>query len=288
MSFYPDVSHWHPVVNWSIVKQNCPFIISKATQRTNYTDPTLKDFIKGCETNNIPYWLFVFLAKGNELAQAKYMVSVCKPLAGNNFMGYVLDVEKGNAAANVKSALDYIQTQSEKTLLYTGYKDYAMYKNLIDGRGKNCAWWESRYGTNTGVYLAKFPCHSGVDLYQFTSKGNCPGISGRCDLSMLTGTLPESWFTSNPVSPVKAGNPYAEPTSNVKLGDKGNNVKWVQWCLWKFGMLVNSKGVLSDANIDGVFGTMTDTQVKTAQKRLGLVPDGIVGKNTIAAFKKVL
>lgn len=287
MSFYPDVSHWHPVLNWSLVKKNCPFIIAKATQGTKYTDPTLKAFINGCEANSIPYWVFVYLAKGSELAQAKYMVSVCSKLVGSNFIGYVLDIEEGNASANVKSAHEYLKTQSKKTMLYTGYKDYALYKDLIANRGSDCAWWESRYGKNTGVFDAKFPCHSGVDLYQFTSRGTIKGISGKCDVSMLTGTLPESWFTSTS-SVAKTDNPYKEPVSNVKNGDKGDNVKWVQWYLWKFGLLLNSKGILSEANIDGVFGDQTESELKEAQKRLKLVADGIVGAKTRTAFKKLM
>ena len=100
-----DVSHWHPVIDWTKAKQNSAFLIAKATQGTKYVDPTLKAFIKGCEANEIPYWVFVYLAKGNELAQAKYMVSVCSPVVGKYFMGYCLDIEEGNAAANVKSAV---------------------------------------------------------------------------------------------------------------------------------------------------------------------------------------
>ena len=77
-----DVSHWHPVIDWTKAKQNSAFLIAKATQGTKYVDPTLKAFIKGCEANEIPCWVFVYLAKGNELAQAKYMVSVCSPVVG--------------------------------------------------------------------------------------------------------------------------------------------------------------------------------------------------------------
>ena len=88
--------------------------------------------------------------------------------------------------------------------------------------------------------------------------------------------------------PIPVSNPYREPICDVKKGDKGVIVKWVQWYLWKFGLLVNSKGVLSDANIDGIFGDQTDAQVREAQHRLGLVVDGVVGKNTKAAFKKTI
>ena len=94
--YYPDISHWKPVKNWNEVKENCPFIISKATQGTNYIDPTLDSFIKGCEANGILYWLYTFLNRGNEKAQAEFMVKVCAPKVGKHFVGYVLDIESGN------------------------------------------------------------------------------------------------------------------------------------------------------------------------------------------------
>ena len=76
-------------------------------------------------------------------------------------------------------------------------------------------------------------------------------------------------------------NPFTEPTSNIKLGSKGDGVKWVQWFLWRFG-LINKSG------IDGIFGVNTQSAIKEAQKRLGLNEDGIVGKTTRETFKKTM
>ena len=194
MSKYPDISHYHPVSDWKKVKANCPFLISKATEGTTFVDNTLSAFIAGCETNGIPYWLYTFLKKGNEKAQAEFMVKTCKPLVGKFFVGYVLDVERDNEAANVKVAMDYLNGLGVKTMVYTGYKDYDRYKGILTGRPAHCAWWEARYGLNTGTYNASYPCHSGIDLHQFTSNGTCDGISGRCDLNRIVGKG-ESWYT---------------------------------------------------------------------------------------------
>ena len=76
-----------------------------------------------------------------------------------------------------------------------------------------------------------------------------------------------------------AKNPYPTPTVNVKKGQKGNNVKWVQWELKRLGYDLGKYG------IDGDFGTATDKAVRAFQKKKGLAVDGIVGKNTRAALK---
>lgn len=76
-------------------------------------------------------------------------------------------------------------------------------------------------------------------------------------------------------------NPFAEPAINVKKGTKGEGAKWVQWCLWRFGLLDQS-------GIDGVIGSKSEAAIRTAQERLGLATDGIVGRNTRQKFKQVL
>lgn len=195
MAQYPDISHWIPVKDWKKVKENCGFLISKATQGTGYIDPTLESFIKGCEGNNIPYWLYTFLDKGSEKAQAEFMVKVCKDKVGKMFKGYVLDVESGNTASGVQSALNYLKSLGGKCMIYTMYAQYNTYKNVIDSRGTHCAWWEARYGRNTGNYNTGYPCHDGVDLHQYTSKGTVEGIGYPVDLNRIKGTKSITFFT---------------------------------------------------------------------------------------------
>lgn len=195
MAVYPDISHWIHVKDWSQVKKNCGFIISKATQGTNYIDSTLDSFIKGCEANGIPYWLYTYLNKGNEKAQAEYLVNVCKGKVGRMFIGYVLDIEENNTVTGVRQALRYLKSLGGKCMIYTMYAQYSKYKNVIADRGVNCAWWEARYGQDTGAYNPAYPCHNGVDLHQYTSKGTVAGIGHPVDLNRITGTKSILYFT---------------------------------------------------------------------------------------------
>jgi peptidoglycan hydrolase-like protein with peptidoglycan-binding domain len=75
-------------------------------------------------------------------------------------------------------------------------------------------------------------------------------------------------------------NPFAEPTLAITLNYKGDGAKWVQWYLWRFGLIEKS-------GIDGIIGKKSLSAIKEAQKRLGLTADGVVGNGTKAAFKKV-
>lgn len=75
-------------------------------------------------------------------------------------------------------------------------------------------------------------------------------------------------------------NPFVEPESNVKIGKTGNDAMWVQWYLWRFGLLKKDE-------IDGVIGKKSDACIREAQRRLGLAVDGIVGKASRALWKKM-
>ena len=183
-----DISHHHKVTDWKKLKEEVAFMPFKATQGTSFVDPDCASNIAHCEKYGVPYWLYVFLNKGNELAQAKFMVAKFKDKVGKYFMGWCLDAEYGNSPTSVQKALDYIKTQSKKTMIYTAHQHYHLYKDLLKKRGSDCAWWEPRYSP-------KGP-HDGCDLWQYTESHRCDFVTGRIDANYLMGPKLMAWFTT--------------------------------------------------------------------------------------------
>ena len=183
-----DISHHETVKDWDKLKANVSFLIFKATEGTTFLDPKCYETIAKCEKYGVPYWLYTFLKKGNELAQAKYMVSKCQNRVGKYFVGYCLDAERGNLPSNVQKALDYIRTQSKKTMLYTAHHYYYLYKDMVKTLGDNCAWWEPRYSSSGP--------HAGVELWQYSESYSCSYISGLVDINRIYGKKTLEWFTS--------------------------------------------------------------------------------------------
>ncbi|MDR2736046.1 MAG: peptidoglycan-binding protein [Gracilibacteraceae bacterium] len=72
--------------------------------------------------------------------------------------------------------------------------------------------------------------------------------------------------------------PYREPTDNILMGSKGNNVRWVQWHLNRMGINLDT---------DGDFGPLPDFVVKEFQKSNHLTADGIVGPQTRTKLKSI-
>jgi len=75
----------------------------------------------------------------------------------------------------------------------------------------------------------------------------------------------------------EAGNPYKEPTANVKRGTIGEGAKWVQWWLGKRGYRGLDKKILG---CDGNFGPNSEYALLTFQREHSLKVDGICGEAT--------
>ena len=61
----------------------------------------------------------------------------------------------------------------------------------------------------------------------------------------------------------------------LQKGSRGNQVRWLQ------EILEEEYGYENPGGADGIFGTLTDTQVKEYQTDTGITVDGIVGKQTM-------
>lgn len=77
----------------------------------------------------------------------------------------------------------------------------------------------------------------------------------------------------------KNGNPYSEPTKNVKMGSKGNDARWLQYALNKAGAY--------HLIVDGIAGAKTIAALTDFQSAHGLDPDGICGAKTRARLKEL-
>ena len=217
----PDISHHHPVKNWKRLCKDSSFLISKATEGTSYIDPTLKTFVNQCEANRCYYWLYSFVRKGNEIAQAKFLHEVCKELIGKYFVGYILDVEDNSDAKDVITALKYLDSLGYKTMFYCMWSQKGKYQSVIDSMPKNCAFWEARYGRNNGRYNADYTCHDGVDLHQYTSAGKVDTLTGNIDLNRVTGAGKSlKWFitplSDKPEKTVKKEKKYYNAIKSYK------------------------------------------------------------------------
>ena len=75
------------------------------------------------------------------------------------------------------------------------------------------------------------------------------------------------------------GNPYSEPTKNVRLNSRGNDVRWLQYAL-------NAAGGYK-LIVDGIAGQLTIGALQDFQREHGLHVDGICGSLTRQKLKSI-
>lgn len=299
-NIYPDISHYDTVKSWPKMAKETSFLIFKGTQRTNFVDPKMKSYILSCEKYKTPYWIYTFLEKGNEEAQAKFLVETCKDQVGEHFVGYVLDAEKNNAAGDILSALEVILAAKKKAIVYTMYSQYRPALAACISRiaqTKDVAWWEARYGTNTGEYDPLFKPHSGVDLHQYTDRGAVEYISGTVDLNRLTGTIPEVWFTDpnyfiRSSSAVKVPEKYSGEIPKFPARGYYKRNDGITTYLGFIGEIRKVQRIVKFVTgeslvVDGKYGPKTKTAVEKAQEVLNVKVDGLFGPKTLEAALKM-
>lgn len=286
----PDISHHNGPINGLKMAATVPFIIMKGTQDTTFVSPKLLDYISAAENFRIPYWIYVYLEKGDEKGQAYFLVDTCKNLIGKYFVGYCLDAEEDNTYKNILEALNVVKAAAGKAMFYGEYK---IWKKLVKAKKTdNVIFWEARYGLNKGTYNPLFPPHKACGLHQFTDKGRAPYIFGEVDLNRLTGVVPLEWFTTpkNPDTnifkitytgdiPVFPKRKYYKLNDGIgTYTDYIPEIKKVQKILnWLLdGILV----------IDGKYGKKTRAAVELAQAFLGVKIDGYFGQETLTAALK--
>lgn len=200
MSILPtivDVSHHQGAINWNTAKNNILFAILRVQDGT-VLDRQLSRNISECERLGIPYYCYGFY-RGGGATEANRMVSRAKAAGAKNVLGYVCDVEASGYNKNNIKAFFKALPSGLKNGLYVSHNLYSQY-----GTGYGEDWvWIPRYGSNNGKPSTKpnYAC----DLWQFTSTGRVPGISGNvdCNACMNKGL---DYFEGDNMQPIDVWN----------------------------------------------------------------------------------
>ena len=186
-----DVSSWQGDIAWAQVKPNVWMAILRVQDGT-YADPKLSRNIKYCEQLGIPYYCYGFYRNGGATEAAR-MVSRVKAAGAKSVRGYILDVEvSGLSIANILSAGNTLAKTGLDNGVYIANHLYSKYASVAKQSWVKFVWIPA-YGVNDGRAHSK-PSHY-CDLWQFTSAGRVPGISGDCDCNALSGNRTIESFT---------------------------------------------------------------------------------------------
>lgn len=277
-----DVSSYQGAIDWTKVKNDgINFAILKIIRKDLNPDKQFENNWKGCESNNIPiqgvYNYSYATSTGKAIGDANEVLNI---LNGRKTM-VCLDVEDacqknlGSKLIAIINAYAEIITNAGLDFgVYTGLSFYNSY--IKPYGGVKYPLWIARYGANNGTMDVKYqPQIDNMIGWQYSSKGKVNGIAGNVDMNVwykgLEGLTPSASSYLN--------NPYPEPSRLLykkTIAIKGNDVKWLQWCLIQHGCL-SSKNSKGKSNIDGILGDDTSKAIYAFQKKVGITQDGKCG-----------
>ncbi len=287
-----DWAKWNIVNYQSAINAGIEAVILKVINAQNKPDDRFYEHVAGCNSVGLPVIAGYTYSYANTVDKAKKAADAFIEVgAPNGIDTMVLDLEDKSMMGLGSKILPIINIYRDTAraanmdfLIYTGAQ---YYNPCLKPYAREIAdipiWWaryplSKEFAPTTPTPDTKY-LPTGIELagWQYTSQGVIPGASGYVDLN--------DWYRDEPMQNDKyeisvAHNPFTEPAANVKIGKTGNDAMWVQWYLWRFGLLNKNE-------IDGIIGKKSDAAIREAQHQLGLAVDGIVGKASRALWKKI-
>ena len=183
-----DVSYHNGTIDWKRVKQSeVKYAIIRCGYGKNVKsqdDKKWEENVRGCTDNNIPYGVYLYSYADNVEKASSEADHAIRLLEGKKFkypVYYDLEEDKIRDRLTKQQIADIAQTFCDK-LSARGYT-VGIYANknwftnyLTDSRFNNWTKWVAQYNTVCNY-------HGKYDMWQCSSSGSIPGISGRVDLN---------------------------------------------------------------------------------------------------------
>jgi lysozyme len=178
-----DVSHWQGTIQWKkIAKDGVDFVMLKATESDNYTDPTFYNHAINAKKAGLlvgAYHFARFSSVEKAIKEADYFIKVIKASSIDFEMPLVLDLESNDSKLSKKDLtecmnvfIERVRKGTGKAVMLYSFKTF-LENNLI--KPQDIPFWYARYG----VEQPDIEC----DMWQYTDKGKVDGIAGTVDLN---------------------------------------------------------------------------------------------------------
>ena len=197
-----DVSYHNGTIDWKKVKQSeVEYAIIRCGYGTNdksQDDKKWEENVKGCIDNNIPYGVYLYSyadAVEKASSEADHAIRLLQGKKLKYPVYYDLEEDKLRDKISKQTIADIAQTFCDK-LSAKGYT-VGIYANkdwftnyLTDSRFNNWTKWVAQYNTVCN-YKGKY------DMWQCSSTGRVPGISGNVDLNYSYSPFENSYGSGN-------------------------------------------------------------------------------------------
>ena len=220
--FLIDVSEHQGIINWEQAKGHIDGAILRCGYGMDIASQDDKQWARNvaeCERLGIPFGVYIYSYATNTERAKSEAQHVLRLIQGHKLSYPVyFDMEEpgteGAAVANAIAFGDIIETAG----YWCGvYYNRNWHNNVIKGRLDRFTRWGAGYGTNNGQKQDNYKPGFGEDIWQYSSKGSVPGVSGNVDVNVCYRDFPAE--ISGNSTPTPSPDPTPEPTTKYKEGD---------------------------------------------------------------------
>lgn len=284
-----DISSYQSGVDFDKVKNSgYNAVIIKATEGVNYIDTSLDTHYNNALRSGMDIGFYHFMSE--KTSPASQAIDFWNAISNKNFnMVPVLDIETNTLGRSKTSVtnrciefLNQFKALSSMDCVIYSYTNFIT--NYLDTRLVGYKLWVANYYVNTPYAN---PVWNSWEGFQYSDKGKVNGVIGYVDVNefrsgMYLGGTSRTNSIDNWVSKLQkqiniqgfgnlavdgiAGPKTLAGAPMIRIGARGEITRLIQEKL--------------NITADGIFGVNTKTAVQNYQLSNGLVPDGIVGKNT--------
>ena len=195
-----DISHWQGTINWSLVAgAGKKFAIMKATESTDYTDPTYATNHSRAKAAGLWTGAYHFARPssnaGDAKAEADHFADVMNLGVGDLIPALDLEDSGGLGVAALQTWVATFLNQvyartGARAMIYTSpsfWKTYMGDSHALADAGYRTLW-VAHWGVSAPAVPASNWGGRGWTFWQYSSDGTVPGIAGRVDLDRFRGT----------------------------------------------------------------------------------------------------
>lgn len=196
-----DVSHWQGTIDWAKVRAaGKRFAFLKASESTDYVDPTYTKNRSGARANGLYVGAYHFAQPGTQsgdaVAEADHFLAAAQPARGDLVPVLDLEVTNGLSPSQLQTwARSFVERIYQKTgLRAILYVSPAFWRNSMGdttwfaNNGYKVLWIAHWTTVSSPSVPASNWGGEGWTFWQYSSSGTVPGISGRVDLNRYNGT----------------------------------------------------------------------------------------------------
>ena len=220
--FLIDVSEHQGVIDWNQVKGHIDGVILRCGYGMDIASQDDKQWTRNvaeCERLGIPFGVYLYSYATNAdkaRSEAQHVLRLIKGHKLSYPVYYDLEDKsiEGAAVANAKIFGDIIEAAGYWCGVYYN-RDW--HNRIVKGQLNRFTIWGAGYGSNNGQKQDNYKPGFGEDIWQYSSKGSVPGVSGNVDVNVCYRDFPAEIGGGS--TPAPAPQPTPTPTTKYKEGD---------------------------------------------------------------------